>query len=768
MASSHQANLNIYGMRCAGCVSAVEKSLLSVPSVSSASVNLATGEARVTWAEPGEADALVEAIRKAGFDAEASESAGDGAGRRDEEPYEVTSRLWVLIPAGFLAAFVMVLHLKFHHVTWADWTQFVIGTVIQVWFGRPFYRGAWHALKQRRADMDTLVAMGTTVAYGFSTLVLLVPAVKGDLYFDTSVMILVLIGLGRRLEQRARRSAGEAIRGLMDLQPPTALVMRDGEAVEVPVGQVRVGDELLVKSGRRIAVDGEVIEGRGSVNQAILTGESMPAEIEPGDEVIGGTTNVSGSFTFRATRTGKQTMLSRIIDQVREAQAAKSRIQRLVDRISGVFVPVVVVIALLSMAGWSVAGRAEVGLFAMIAVLIVACPCALGLATPMAMMVGTGIGARRGILIKNTRALEQAGKITHIILDKTGTLTEGRPELKKLEPLTGAGVSRTELLGLAATVEVRSDHPLGRAMVEAAEQEGIEVGAVEQFADMAAGGVRGEVGGRMVMVGRPKTLAEQGVEGIDEHSEVWESWSSEPYTVVMIAVDGRPAGLASFGDRIREEAKAVVGRLHGLGLTVMMMTGDQQAAAEQVAREVGVDRVEAGVFPGDKQAMVVRLQGEGHRVAMVGDGVNDAPALAAADLGIAMGASGAGGGRGGDPSAAGSGEETAAPVDGSGGGSGSTSRGSGGSGGGGTDIAMDSGDLVLVGGRLTGVPVAIELSRATFWRIKTGLGWAFIYNIALIPLSAAGMLNPMWAAAAMSLSSVSVVINALTLRMKKF
>ncbi|MCC5831350.1 MAG: copper-translocating P-type ATPase [Phycisphaeraceae bacterium] len=716
----------VHGMRCAGCVSAVERQLLESPGVASASVNLATGEARIQGQSIIDPQPLIDAIRQAGFEAEPAPE--DGAISPTRKRADDNQSLWLLVPAGVLAAVVMVLHMAYHHHAWADWLQFAIATVIQAWLGAPFYRGAWHALQRRRADMDTLVALGTSVAYGYSAVVLLT-AIKGDLYFDTAVMILVLIGLGRRLEHRARRTAGEAIRGLMELQPPTAIRLEDGKPVEVPVGQIVPGDHLLIKPGQRIAVDGSIIEGQGSVDQAIVTGESLPVELGVGDQVIGGTINLSGSFTFEATRTGKQTVLARIIEQVREAQSTKSRMQRLVDRVSGVFVPIVVGIAVLSLAAWTLYGDPDRGLFALIAVLIVACPCALGLATPMAMMVGTGLGARRGILIRNTTALEQAGRITHIILDKTGTLTEGHPKLQELLPAESGSLDRRELLHLAAGVESRSEHPLARAIVEAAGAEGIDPPAVEKFVSMTAGGVSGRVDGREVVIGRPGTLAECGVDGVDERDERWQALVRGPHTPVMIAVGGRLAGFATFGDSVRPEAAQVVKRLREMGLSVVIMTGDQPAAAREVASKVGIDDVEAGVFPGDKQRRVTEFRDAGHRVAMVGDGVNDAPALAAADLGIAIGASARGGG---------------------------------------TDIAMDSGDIVLVGGKLTGVPTAIRLSRATFRRIKTGLGWAFIYNIALIPLAAAGMLNPMYAAAAMSLSSVSVVINALSLRWMRF
>ncbi len=730
--------LHVYGMRCAGCVSAVEKGLTAVPGVGEASVNLATGEATISHEATTTAEQLSHAIADAGFEAAmASADQTDETDARPDrsEPGELT--LPGLVVASILAAAVMLLMFLWHAPASA-WAQMALATPIQFWLGRPFYRGAWHALRNGRAEMDTLVALGTSAAWGYSAFVTIAmlfhgPGGEGGMvhvYFDTAVMILVLIAVGRMLEKRARRHAGDAIAGLMDLQPPQAIVIRDGEEQTIAAAQVERGDHVRIRADQRIPVDGTIIEGESSVDQAIVTGESLPVEVGPGSSVIGGTLNLSGTFLMEATRTGRDTVLSQVIDLVRRAQASKSRIQRLVDRISGVFVPIVVVIALLALGGWSLAGESLKGLMSMIAVLIIACPCALGLATPMAIMVGTGLGARRGILIKDTAVLERAGKLTHVILDKTGTLTDGRAAVTAIEPLDGSGMDESQVLQLAASVEAASNHPLGRAMVNAAATRGVDTIGVEQFASITAGGVRGRVDGREIIVGRLSTLREQGIGVTEEVEQHFNEATARHRTAVMVAVDGRPVAVIGFADTIRPEAARVVGQLQSMGLTVLMITGDSEQAARQVAETLGIDEKIAEVFPADKQGQVEKLREQGAIVAMVGDGVNDAPALAAADLGVAMG------------------------------------RGPGGEGGG-TDIAMDAGHVVLVGGQLSAVPVAISLSRATMQRIWLGLGWAFIYNVALIPVAALGLLHPMFAAVAMSASSISVVLNALYLKRKR-
>ncbi len=725
-----QTTLQVHGMRCAGCVASVEKGLRNTPGVSDASVNLATGDAVVSH-DKSQVDAaqLVEAVSKAGYEAEAGES--EAAGGHTHETGDLSLRQ--LLIAGLAAVAIMALAMIRPHANWSHWVQFALALPLQIWLGRPFYKGAWQAAKSGRAEMDTLVALSTTVAFGYS--VVATVAGFGTVYFETAVMILVLIGLGRVLEGRARRRAGDAIRGLMELQPAEAQVIRNGETKTIAVSEIRQGDHVRVRPGQRVPVDGKVVDGESTIDKSMVTGESEPIEIGKHDEVIGGTLNQTGAFTVEATATGKSTVLSQIIEMVRRAQASKARIQRIVDRVAGVFVPIVVAISIVALAGWWITGEPVYGLRAMIAVLIVACPCALGLATPTAMMVGTGLGAKHGILIKDASVLERAGQLTHVILDKTGTLTVGRAsvsDVKRIEYASnggedGAGLSEEEILQLAASVETSSEHPLGKALVNYAYERGIELSDVSDFQSITAGGVRGKVDGHEVVVGRFQTLREEGVSDLDEVKPQWQQHLEEARTAVMVAVDGRAVALIGYNDTIKPEAGDIVARLHKAKLRVTMMTGDHEAAAKRVAEQVGIDDVMAEVVPSEKQSKVESLRNEGKVVAMVGDGINDAPALAAADLGIAMGG----------------GEEGK---------------------GGGTDIAMDAGDVVIVGGQLVGVPRAISLSRATMRRIWIGLFWAFIYNLVLIPFAAFNIIHPMIAAAAMSLSSVSVVGNALYLR----
>ncbi|MEE9211750.1 MAG: heavy metal translocating P-type ATPase [Phycisphaeraceae bacterium] len=710
--------LAVRGMRCAGCVHSVEKELRRVAGVTDAAVNLATSEATVTHDASATVAQLVEAVQKAGYDADAP------TGTAEEGPHhshalhdhgDGESGAWPvrLIAMSVLAIAVVVLGMT----GTLPWLQLLLAAPIQIVLGYPFYRGAVKAARHFRADMDTLVALGTTVAFGYSVVVTIrlhLGDGAGAVYFDTAVMILVLIGLGKWLESRARGSAAAAIRSLMDLQPPEATVIRDGQEMTLPVSEVRPADVVLVRPGQKVPVDGTVTEGFSAVDQSMVTGESMPVEVAPGDPVIGGTVNQAGAFHFEATRTGRNTMLAQIIDLVKRAQASKANVQRVADAVAGVFVPVVLVIAAASFVGWGLAQHWTAGIYPMIAVLIVACPCALGLATPTAVMVGTGLGAKHGILIKDAIALERAGKLTHVILDKTGTLTEGRPTVTRVVATDGS-IDADRLLVLAASVESQSEHPVGRAIVEHAQMRGVALEPVTDFVSVTGGGVRGRVDGTRVEVAKPEAFAGHG-----ELAGTIDALRRSGQTVVVVAADDQPQGVVAIADRIKPQAQRVVGRLHELGLKVILMSGDHQAAAKAVANELGIDEVLAEVMPQDKHARVSELQRGGCVVAMVGDGINDAPALAAADIGIAMGA--------------------------------------------GTDVAMEAGHVVLVGDDLAGLPRAIELSRATMRRIYTGLFWAFAYNVVLIPLAAFGYLHPMFAAGAMSLSSVSVVANALWLR----
>jgi Cu+-exporting ATPase len=733
--------LQVQGMRCAGCVQSVEKELLRVPGVAQASVNLATGQATVRH-DPAHADvsALVTAIASAGYTAMSPAADGSHAHGPHDGPDSWLERhqVAVLIVAALLALPVMVLSMITHDpsrtsVLW----QWALATPIQVVLGWRFYVGAIKALRHGRADMDTLVALGTTVAYGASAL----EAFRGGnhVYFDTAAVILVLISLGKWLEHRARGSAAAAIRDLAQLQPTEATVVRDGREVLVPIAQLSVGDVVQVRPGQRLAADGEVVEGESSVDESMVTGESMPVDVKPGQRVIGGTINLTGALRFQVTRTGTRTLLAQVIELVKQAQGSKARVQRIADAVAGVFVPAVLVVALLTLLAWGFIpaggdGWAR-GMQAMIAVLIIACPCALGLATPTAIMVGTGLGARHGILIKDASALERAGKITHVILDKTGTLTLGRPAVRKVQPVA-EGYDEREVLRLAAGAEQLSEHPLGQAIVRHARDLGIAPDRVHQFQSITAGGVRGYVDGRHVIVGRFSTLRDLGVEDVEAVRGQREELQDLGRTLVAVAAEGRVIGLIALADDLKPNAARAVQQIRELGLQVILMTGDQAGAARAVAQLIGLnpddpDAVLAGVLPTDKQAKVASLQERGFRVAMVGDGINDAPALASADLGIAMSAQ-----------RSPEGESI----------------------GGGTDIAMEAGHVVLVGGDLQALPRAIRLSRATLRRIYMGLFWAFAYNVVLIPVAALGLMHPMLAAAAMSLSSVSVIANALMLR----
>jgi P-type Cu+ transporter len=629
---------------------------------------------------------------------------------------------------------------------WLNLGLLALATPVQFWAGWRFYEGAWGALKHGQANMNTLVAVGTSAAYLYSAAATLAPGLfasgRADVYFDTSALIITLILFGRLLEARVRGRTNEAIKRLAGLRAKTARVVRGGEEADVPVENLEVGDVVVVRPGEKVPVDGRVIFGDSAVDEAMISGEPIPVHKRVGDEVIGATINKTGSFRFEATGVGEEMALSRIMRMVEEAQGSKAPIQRLADRVSGVFVPVVMALAAITFLVWLFFGPEpafSLALLNFVAVLIIACPCAMGLATPTSIMVGTGRGAERGILVKGGETLERAHKLTTVVLDKTGTLTKGKPELTDV--VATNGLPESELLRLVASAESGSEHPLGEAMVRGAGELGIELAEARGFDAPTGRGVRAEVEGRSVLVGNRGFMEEAGVSE-DGLSVRFGELSAAGKTPVFVAVDGELAGLVAVADVVRRESREAVYALRSMGLEVVMLTGDNARTANTVARELGIDRVLAEVLPEDKEGEVRELQAEGRVVAMVGDGINDAPALARADVGIAIGT--------------------------------------------GTDVAMEAADLTLVSGDVRGVARAIRLSRATIRNIRQNLFWAFAYNVLLIPVAAGalypffaggavpdllrpffgeyGFLNPVLAAAAMALSSVTVLGNALRLR----
>jgi P-type Cu+ transporter len=669
------------------------------------------------------------------------------AGEEGDEAGDMSRRFWISVLLSLPVLMLAMGHLipGFHIDQWIpprinQWLQFIFTTPIVLWAGWPFFVRAWTSIRTWHLNMFTLIALGVGTAYGFSVVALLFPDVfppdfrmQGvvPLYFEAAAIITTLVLLGQMLEAKARSRTGSAIKALLNQAAKIARVVRDGKETEVPVAEVTKGDRLRVRPGEKIPVDGVILEGRSSVDESMLTGEPIPVEKGPSDKVTGATLNQTGSFLMRAERVGKETVLAQIVQMVADAQRSRAPIQRLADRVSAWFVPAVVLVALITFAVWAIFGpdpKLAHALVNAVAVLIIACPCALGLATPMSIMVGVGRGAREGILVKSAEALETLEKVDTIVLDKTGTLTEGKPRLTKVLP--APGFQENELLQIVATLERRSEHPLAAAIMKGAQERNLSLPEPEQFDSVTGGGVIGRVQGREVMVGNPRLLESRGIAGLDSLKSEAEQLQSDGNTVIFVAIDASAAGILAVADPIKEGSAEAIDELHQLGLKVVMLTGDNKNTALAVARKLKIDDVRAEVDPRDKHNEVQRLRESGHVVAMAGDGINDAPALAAANVGIAMGT--------------------------------------------GTDVAIESAGIILVKGDLRGIIKAFRLSRTVMRNIRQNLFFAFIYNVIGVPIAAGALypflgilLSPIIAGAAMSFSSVSVIANALRLRRAK-
>jgi len=738
--------LKLRGMSCASCASSIEQAIQSVSGVIECHVNFGMEQATIQYdSKQTDLETIQSAVDAAGYQAlplqemAAAEDDSEQADRKSESQ-NLQRKLWT---AGIISILLVVgaipamtgLHLPFIPA-WLHnfWLQLVLTSPVQFWCGKSFYVGAWKSLKRRVATMDTLIALGTSAAYFYSVFVTFFPGfltaqgLTPSVYYEVAASVVALILLGKTLENRAKGETSEAIRKLMGLQAKTARIVRNGEELEVPIAKVEIGDIVQVRPGEQIPVDGDVIEGSSTVDEAMVTGESLPVKKQLGDEVIGATINKTGSFKFRATRVGKDTFLAQIVKMVQEAQGSKAPIQKLADQVTGWFVPAVIAIALATFIIWfNATGNFTLATVTMVEVLIIACPCALGLATPTAVMVGTGKGAENGILIKGAESLELAHKIQIIVLDKTGTLTEGKPTVTDFVTVRGtANSNELKLLQLAASVERNSEHPLGEAVVRYAQSQEVNLTDVKDFEAIAGSGVRGVVAGKSIALGTLRWMQELGcdTEYLELRGRALEAASK---TVVWMASEGKIEAILGIADALKPSSAQAVKALQKLGLEVAMLTGDNRATAESIAQSVGITRVFAEVRPDQKAAQIQALQGEGKIVAMVGDGINDAPALAASDVGIAIGS--------------------------------------------GTDVAIAASDITLISGDLQGIVTAIKLSRATMRNIRENLFFAFIYNIAGIPIAAGilfpifgWLLNPIIAGAAMAFSSVSVVTNALRLR----
>ena len=714
-----QIDLQIQGMTCAACANRIEKALAKLPGVS-AQVNLATERARIETGKIGpDTAALIEAIRKTGYDAIPLE----GMSRQQQKDrlsdwYRGELRLFfiaVLLTIPFLIQ-MTAMFAGSHHDILPRGLQWLLATPVQFWIGKRFYVGAWHSLRGGSANMDVLIALGTSMAYGFSAVVTAFDLSAQHVYFEASVAIITLVLMGKILEARAKGKASAAIEQLLSLQPKQTLVEREGQLVAVELSAIIVGDIIVVRPGERIAVDGEITEGESSIDESMLTGESMPVGKKPGMRVFAATQNLHGALRVRATGVGAKTRLADIVRLLEEAQASRAPIQRLADRIASVFVPIVVTIAGLTFAGWWLAsGNLALALTHAVAVLVIACPCALGLATPTAIMVGSGRGAQSGLLFRDAAALERAGQIEMLCVDKTGTLTLGKPTVTDVLP--AGDRSATYLIQLAASLEQNSEHPLASAMVEYATRHALSLVPVEDFAALPGQGIRGRLASKATVLASPGYFI--GI-GITIDTALIASLAAMGKTVVALAQHNRIMGYIAMADALRPGSMPALEKLRELNIEIIMVSGDHEATARAIANQLGIRDVRAEVLPGDKAAVIAKLKGRGHLIAMAGDGINDAPALAAADVGFAMSS--------------------------------------------GSDIAVEAADVTLMRNDLSGVADAVRLSRATLRKIRQNLFFAFFYNALGIPMAALGMLSPVIAGAAMALSSVSVVTNSLLLK----
>ncbi len=726
----------ISGMTCANCAATIERTLKKkVAGVISASVNFASEQASVEYLpEAVSLEAIAAAIEKAGFKAILPDEQDTEMAVREAEIKDQSRKFW----AGVIFAmplFLLSMARDFNiigqwsHAAWVNWLFFGLATPVQFYTGWDYYVGAFKNLRNKTANMDVLVALGSSVAYFYSLILLIIPASGGHVYFETSAVIITLIKLGKMLESRTKGKTGEAIRKLMDLSPKTATVIRNGQEEEIPLSSVIKGDMLMVRPGQRIPVDGIVVEGSSAVDESMISGESAPVDKSPQDTVIGGTVNQEGLLKFKATRVGRETALAQIIRLVQEAQGSKAPIQALADQVAAYFVPAVIAIALITFAlWWMIGGQFVPAMIRLVAVLVIACPCALGLATPTAIMAGTGRGAENGVLFKNSSALEKASRLDVIVLDKTGTITMGKPAVTDI--VCDDSAFQEELLKIAASAEIGSEHPLGKAIVAKAKEQGLELYAPQNFKASGGLGIQASVNSKEILVGKPGWFAQMEISLNLLDNEI-KTLQSQGKTVMPVIADKIVIGLIAVADTLKPESKQAVENLLRQGLQVVMLTGDNEQTARAIAAQVGISDVFAEVRPEEKSSQIKAIQKSGKIVGMVGDGINDAPALAQADIGMAIGT--------------------------------------------GTDIAIETADLILSGGSLMGIAKAISLSRDTMRTIRQNLFWAFFYNVILIPLAAGALapfetcpeflrhLHPIMAALAMSLSSITVVSNSLRL-----